>query len=206
MKILAPVCDRPVQSGKVLSGLSPVVAAPLLPAESAACFCKLLDSLLEWLGSRLFPSIADGEKTLQAEVHARYFGSRGMEGLMLGIGDEDEDNVPQGIPLDGEGFDFPLDLTGLEKPVLLLADPQSVAGQRIAGLLQGETSVFIPLAEGGRLDFPSRLLIYILEEQLVAFFDSLHHVLYGLGANLRPERIAWNTLQLGDVLHQLELV
>ncbi|MRR56284.1 MAG: hypothetical protein EG822_17590 [Deltaproteobacteria bacterium] len=70
-----------------------------------------------------------------------------MEDLMFGIGDEDEENVPQGIPLNGECFDPPLDLSGLEKTVLLLADPQPVAGQRVAGLFQGETLVLDQLLE-----------------------------------------------------------
>ncbi len=147
VKILAPIGDRSVQSGKVLSGLSPVVAASLFRAEIAVDFGKLLEGLLERLRGRFFPSVADGEETFQTKVHARYFGSRGMEDLMFGIGDEDEENVPQGIPLNGECFDPPLDLSGLEKTVLLLADPQPVAGQRVAGLFQGETLVLDQLLE-----------------------------------------------------------
>jgi len=60
---------------------------------------------------------------------------------MLGIGDEDEVDVPQSIPLNGEGFDLSLDLAGLEETVLLLTNLQTVATDCIPCLGQGEASV-----------------------------------------------------------------
>jgi hypothetical protein len=58
-----------------------------------------------------------------------------MECLILGISDEDEEDVPQSIPFYGEGLDLSLNLAGLEVAVLLFTNPQLVAGQGIASPL-----------------------------------------------------------------------
>ncbi len=194
VKILTAVCNCPVQAGKVLPGFSSVIAASLFPAESAVGFGKLLEGLLERLGCQFLRAIADYEKILQADVHARYFGSRGTECLMLGIGDEDEENIPQGVPLDGEGFDLSLDLVGFEKTVLLFADNNQIAGDGVARLLQGEALVLEPLPERRRPDLPSGHVfdfprLCVLEEQQVGFIDSLHHILDRLRAEFFPEGI-----------------
>src|ERR1035438_5214976 len=211
VEVLPLVGDLSVDSGKGLPGLLPVIAAFDLPGETSVCLSECYQGFFEWLGRRYCTAVADGEERFEAEVHARYCGSRGIcSDFVFPVSDDDEIDVSQGIPFDREGLDLPFYLPGLEEPVLLTTDGNKVTGDCIPGLFQGEALIGDSLPEGRRPYLPgglcSLLFLGCLEKQLIAFFDALHHILGRLGAQLLPMGIARHFLHPGDLLHQPELV
>ena len=74
-----------------------------------------------------------------------------MEGLVLCVGDDNEVDVSQGVPFNGEGFDVSLDLTGPEKSVLLFANGYAVVEMEYPACFKVKLWYFIRFRkDGGR--------------------------------------------------------
>ena len=127
----------------------------------------MLQRLLQRLRSSYPAAVTFGEKVLQTKVKTRYFGSRGFDGLMLSIGDDNEVDVSQRVPFDGQGFDLPIDVPGLEELLLLFSYNDVVPGYCVSGLFQGEALILDSLPKRRRPDFPGGFALQVLEEKRV---------------------------------------
>ena len=136
------VLPRKVQGGFEMDSCGPVVAPFLLPEKAAVGLLQFLQGWLQRCRESYLAAITGDEEILQDKVHARYFGSRGLDNLMLCAGDNNKVDVAQSIPLDCEGLDVSLDQT-----VLLFADGDAVAGGGVPALFQGEALVLHPFPE-----------------------------------------------------------
>ena len=105
---------------------------------------------------------------------------------MVSISYKHEVDISQSVPLDGEGFDATIYLSGFKKAVVLPADGEAVAADTVSCLFQGEALILGPFAERRRPDDPAGLGFAVAEECLIGLLCPLHDILRGLRAKILP--------------------
>ena len=177
VEVLPLVAYLDVQLGKISFCLLSVVGAVLFAGKVPVCLLQLLECFLQWLRGYDPTAVADREEGFQAEIHTRYFGRRGRDDRMVSISYKHEVDVSQSVPLDSEGFDATLYLSGFKEAVVLPADGEAIAVDTVSCLFQSEALVLSPLAERRRPDDPARLGLAVTKERLIGLLCPLHDVL-----------------------------
>ena len=195
--------------GKVHQGLLTIVRALLFAGKPTVRLGKRLQTLLERLWCVKLCSVTIGQIRRQPKVKACAFTCHdSVNGLrFIQKAGEIHVQVPKRIPLDGDGFDRTLYLSGLRVFVDGRTDLETVAIKQLpSGLRQRERLGMTDFAKRWWTHTPGDLTslprFHIGEERLIAFINARGNLLGCLGTKLLPPGVPWQLLQLGKMAMQ----
>ena len=157
----------------------------LLAGQLPRCFFDLVKRLFQELGRFNLGTIRASEERFQPKIKASDSTRLDFNRGFRTVNDYNHKKLSQRSPLNGHGFDCPLNLSTV--PILIdsLANLDAVATQKlIASLLQRERLVPLHLLKVWR----SNSFFVMFEKQLVSLLNPLTNILHSLRSNLLPER------------------
>ena len=190
-----------VDSCDIKSGSRPVITTLLLSAQFLLCRPQFGCVRFKETRRLDVASVAACQESFETEIVPDGITLSGSEIRDFLNTNDAEPKVSARIPLDRHSFNCTDKRTMSYILIVSSRDGDMVVVMElIAGLFQGEGSVFRPFSEMRRAVSAAAVLFLGLEEGFVGFINALYDILDGLRTELVPMRFACSLLHLGQML------
>lgn len=204
--ITALVDDPLINAGNVRFGLLPAVRELDFTGKVLLGGLQFSEGLTIIQRTFNFFSLRCGEKDFQPEVKARAVARHGLIiWINFFLNHKVEIEIAKTIPLDGDGLNIHWKITALAEFVDYVLNADTIIIKEFpTRLFECEGAILLDLlkARGSSLE----ILLEIAKKQTIGFVNAVNNVLNCLATNQIPVLVVRKLFQLGDMLHQGELV